>query len=122
MSTAMSDWNDAQPIYRQLKEKLMNLILDGDIKEGDAMPSVRQISLELKINPLTVSRAVQELEDDGAIEKRRGLGTFVREGAREQLRAKERDRFMEEDWPQIAARLSRLQIHVSDLFTGGNAK
>ncbi len=122
MSTAMSDWNDAQPIYRQLKEKLMNLILDGDIKEGDAMPSVRQISLELKINPLTVSRAVQELEDDGALEKRRGLGTFVREGAREQLRAKERDRFMEEDWPQIAARLNRLHIEVSDLFTGGNLK
>jgi GntR family transcriptional regulator len=122
MSTAMSDWNDAQPIYRQLKEKLMNLILDGDIKEGDAMPSVRQISLELKINPLTVSRAVQELEDDGALEKRRGLGTFVRDGAREQLRAKERDRFMEEDWPQIAARLNRLQIHVSDLFSGGNTK
>jgi GntR family transcriptional regulator len=113
------DWNDVQPIYRQLKEKLMNMILDGDIKEGDAMPSVRQISLELKINPITVSRAVQELEDQGALEKRRGLGTFVREGAREQLRAHERDRFMSDDWPAISARLNRLQIHVSDLFTGG---
>jgi GntR family transcriptional regulator len=113
-----AEWNDAQPIYRQLKEKLLEMILDGQVAEGEAMPSVRQISVEMKINPITVIKAVQELEEQGAVEKRRGLGMFVREGAREELRAQAREDFLTREWPGIFARLSRLQIQLSDLFQG----
>ena len=109
-------WNDSQPIYRQLKAKLLDMILDGHVAEGEAMPSVRQISLDMKINPITVIKAVQELEGEGAVEKRRGLGMFVRDGAREALRAQAREDFLTREWPPIAARLSRLEIHLSDLF------
>ncbi len=109
-------WNDSQPIYRQLKAKLLDMILDGHVAEGEAMPSVRQISLDMKINPITVIKAVQELEGEGAVEKRRGLGMFVRDGARENLRAQAREDFLTREWPPIAARLSRLEIHLSDLF------
>lgn len=109
-------WNDSQPIYRQLKAKLLDMILDGHVAEGEAMPSVRQISLDMKINPITVIKAVQELEGEGAVEKRRGLGMFVRDGARESLRAQAREDFLTREWPPIAARLSRLEIRLSDLF------
>ena len=109
-------WNDSQPIYRQLKAKLLDMILDGHVAEGEAMPSVRQISLDMKINPITVIKAVQELEGEGAVEKRRGLGMFVRDGARESLRAQAREDFLTREWPPIAARLSRLEINLSDLF------
>ncbi len=115
-------WNDSQPIYRQLKAKLLEMILDGHVAEGEAMPSVRQISLDMKINPITVIKAVQELESEGAVEKRRGLGMFVREGARESLRAQAREDFLTREWPPIAARLSRLEIHLSDLFQTPAAK
>lgn len=115
-------WNDSQPIYRQLKAKLLEMILDGHVAEGEAMPSVRQISLDMKINPITVIKAVQELESEGAVEKRRGLGMFVREGARESLRAQAREDFLTREWPPIAARLSRLEIHLSDLFQTTAAK
>ena len=115
-------WNDSQPIYRQLKAKLLEMILDGHVAEGEAMPSVRQISLDMKINPITVIKAVQELESEGAVEKRRGLGMFVREGARESLRAQARADFLTREWPPIAARLSRLEIHLSDLFQTPAAK
>ena len=109
-------WNDSQPIYRQLKVKLLDMILDGHVAEGEAMPSVRQISLDMKINPITVIKAVQELEGEGAVEKRRGLGMFVRDGARERLRAQAREDFLTREWPPIAARLARLEIHLSDLL------
>ncbi len=109
-------WNDSQPIYRQLKAKLLDMILDGHVAEGEAMPSVRQISLDMKINPITVIKAVQELEGEGAVEKRRGLGMFVRDGARESLRAQAREDFLTREWPPIAARLSRLEISSTDLF------
>ena len=109
-------WNDSQPIYRQLKAKLLDMILDGHVAEGEAMPSVRQISLDMKINPITVIKAVQELEGEGAVEKRRGLGMFVRDGARESLRAQAREDFLTREWPPIAARLSRLEISLTDLF------
>ena len=109
-------WNDSQPIYRQLKAKLLDMILDGHVAEGEAMPSVRQISLDMKINPITVIKAVQELEGEGAVEKRRGLGMFVRDGARESLRAQAREDFLTREWPLIAARLSRLDINLSDLL------
>jgi GntR family transcriptional regulator len=112
-----AEWNDSQPIYRQLKAKLLEMILDGLVAEGEAMPSVRQISLDMKINPITVIKAVQELEADGAVEKRRGLGMFVRPGARESLRTQAREDFLTREWPSISARLSRLEIHLSDLFS-----
>ena len=115
-------WNDSQPIYRQLKAKLLEMILDGHVAEGEAMPSVRQISLDMKINPITVIKAVQELESEGAVVERRGLGMFVRDGARESLRAQAREDFLTREWPPIAARLSRLEIHLSDLFSTPAAK
>lgn len=114
----MSEWNDSQPIYRQLKDRLVEMILDGVIAEGEAMPSVRQISLEMKINPITVSKAMQELEDQGAVEKRRGIGMFVREGARESIRTQARDDFFTREWPALSARLARLEIQLTDLFQG----
>ena len=121
MSTLDADWSNDQPIYRQLKQRLIGMILDGLVPEGEAMPSVRTIALELKINPLTVSKAMQELEDEGAIEKRRGLGMFVKAGAVEGVRAQERGRFLSSEWPGIEARLRRLNISVSDLFTGARS-
>jgi GntR family transcriptional regulator len=120
--SAQALWNDSQPIYRQLKEKLLEMILDGFVAEGEAIPSVRQISLDMKINPITVSKAVQELEGDGAVEKRRGLGMFVREGARESLRAQARQDFLAQEWPIISARLARLEIRVADLLAIPNDK
>lgn len=114
----MSEWNDSQPIYRQLKDRLVEMILDGVIAEGEAMPSVRQISLEMKINPITVSKAMQELEDQGAVEKRRGIGMFVREGARESIRVQAREDFFNREWPELSARLARLEIQLTDLFQG----
>jgi GntR family transcriptional regulator len=118
----MTDWSDAQPIYLQLKDKLLNMILDGDVEEGDAIPSVRQISLDMKINPLTVTKAVAELEDHGALEKRRGLGMFVKTGARETLRAQAREDFLNKEWPLLLARLTRLNISVSDLLQSPSAQ
>jgi GntR family transcriptional regulator len=115
MGTLQQHWNEDQPIYRQLRDRLMEMILDRVIEEGDAMPSVRQISVELKINPITVTRAVQELEECGALEKRRGLGNFVKPGAREQLLQQERKKFLKEDWPALRAKLERLQISLESL-------
>jgi GntR family transcriptional regulator len=118
MSDTQPQWHDSAPIYRQLKARLLEMILDGAIAEGDALPSVRQLSLDLQINPITVSKAVQELEAEGAVEKRRGLGMFVRIGAREQLKAQAREDFMQREWPAIAARLKRLEINLTDLMQG----
>jgi len=116
MGALQQHWNEDQPIYRQLRDRLMEMILDGVIEEGDAMPSVRQISVELKINPITVTRAVQELEECGLLEKRRGLGNFVKPGAREQLLQQERKKFLKEDWPALRAKLARLQISLDALL------
>jgi GntR family transcriptional regulator len=117
MSAATHIWNEQIPIYRQLRDRLLDLILDGEIPEGDAMPSIRQISLDLRINPLTVTRAVQELELDGALEKRRGLGMFVKPGARLALREQERARFLQEEWPAIAKRIARLELDPTTLLS-----
>jgi GntR family transcriptional regulator len=118
MSDTQAQWHDSAPIYRQLKARLLEMILDGAIAEGEALPSVRQLSLDLQINPITVSKAVQELESDGAVEKRRGLGMFVRPGAREQLRMQARHDFLNREWPAIAARLKRLEVNLTDLMKG----
>ena len=88
-------WNDNAPIYRQLKERVVGMMLDGVLKPGDALPSVRQIAAEYQLNPITVSRAYQELADEELVEKRRGLGMYVTEGAREKLLASERERFLQ---------------------------
>jgi GntR family transcriptional regulator len=109
-------WNDKEPIYRQLRDKLVELILEGVFQNGDALPSVRQVSSEHRINPITVSKAFQMLVDDDLVEKRRGVGMFVIEGAREQLIVDERERFIREDWPQIMARIERLGLDPVQLI------
>ena len=98
-------WNDNAPIYRQLRDRVVAMILDGLLKQGDALPSVRQVAADYQLNPITVSKAYQELVDEQLVEKRRGLGMYVTEGARDALMRSERDRFLTEEWPQIYARL-----------------
>lgn len=108
-------WNDSAPIYLQLREHIKAMILDGDLKAGDALPSVRQVSADFQLNPITVSKAYQELVDESLVEKRRGLGMYVNVGARDQLLASERQHFLQEDWPPLRARLQRLGIDLNDL-------
>lgn len=103
-------WNDDQPIYRQLYERVVRLILQGEFAEGDALPSVRQLSADYQINHLTVAKSYQALVDEGLVEKRRGLGMFVLEGAREHLLARERKQFLEQELPEVVARARRLGI------------
>lgn len=109
------NWNDNAPIYLQLRARIVAMILDGQLAEGDALPSVRQVAADYQINPLTVSKAYQSLVDDALVEKRRGLGTFVKLGAREQLLASERERFLTEEWPSIHARIQRLGLDLDTL-------
>ncbi|QAU23716.1 GntR family transcriptional regulator [Dyella sp. M7H15-1] len=109
-------WNDSVPIYRQLRERVVAMILDGALNEGDPLPSVRQVAADFQINPLTVSKAYQELVDDQLVEKRRGLGMFVTDGAREALLKSERERFLREEWPALYARLQRLGLNLKTLM------
>ncbi len=109
-------WNDGSPIYRQLKERVVAMIIDGQLGPGDALPSVRTVPAEYQLNPITVSRAFQELADEGLVEKRRGLGMFVLEGAPQQLLASERQRFLTEEWPQVIERIDRLGLDVAELI------
>ena len=111
----MHTWDSRSPIYQQLADRLAAGLLDGDIAEGDAMPSVRTLAGHYLLNPVTVSRALQALNDAGLLDNRRGLGLFVRPGARAQLQRSERERFLQEDWPQLRARLRRLAIGPADL-------
>jgi GntR family transcriptional regulator len=118
-------WNDNTPIYRQLKERVVGMMLDGVLKAGDALPSVRQIAAEYQLNPITVSKAYQELVDENLVEKRRGIGMYVTEGASEKLLASERERFMREEWPAMLERIRRLGIDpallLKEVKTGGAA-
>ncbi|HKT42690.1 MAG TPA: GntR family transcriptional regulator [Rhodanobacteraceae bacterium] len=109
-------WNDNVPIYRQLRERVVAMILDGALNEGDALPSVRQVAADYQINPLTVSKAYQELVDEQLVEKRRGLGMFVTDGAREALLRSERERFLREEWPRIRARIERMNLDLQKLL------
>ena len=109
-------WNDSTPIYRQLRDRVVAMILDGVLKQGDALPSVRQVAADFQINPITVSKAYQELVDENLVEKRRGLGMYVTEGARGALMKSERDRFLTDEWPQLYARLTRLGLSLKDLM------
>jgi len=111
-----TQWNDSQPIYWQLKERTVAMILDGTLAEGEALPSVRTVAAELQLNPITVSKSYQALVDEGLVEKRRGLGMFVCEGARRKLLASERNRFLEEEWPAMLNRIEQLGLDVADLL------
>lgn len=108
-------WDDTQPIYIQLRDKVLNMILDGSISEGEALPSVRTVSAEYQLNPITVSKAYQMLVDSELAEKRRGLGMFVTGGAKNKLLAEEREQFLKVEWPSVLARIERLGIALDDL-------
>ncbi|MES2858675.1 MAG: GntR family transcriptional regulator [Pseudomonadota bacterium] len=110
------EWSDGAPIYRQLKERVVAMLLDGVLKPGDALPSVRQVAAEYQLNPITVSRAYQELADDQLVEKRRGLGMYVTEGAPARLKTSERDRFLTEEWPLVLERIQRLGLDPAELL------
>lgn len=109
-------WNDNTPIYRQLRDRVVAMILDGVLKQGDALPSVRQVAADFQINPITVSKAYQELVDENLVEKRRGLGMYVTEGAHGALLKSEREHFLNEEWPPLAARLARMGIDLATLL------
>ncbi|MFN3310170.1 MAG: GntR family transcriptional regulator [Thermomonas sp.] len=113
---ATVEWSDGAPIYRQLKERVIAMMLDGVLKPGDALPSVRQVAAEYQLNPITVSRAYQELVDDQLVEKRRGLGMYVTEGATARLLQSERERFLREEWPQVLERIQRLGLSIEELL------
>jgi GntR family transcriptional regulator len=119
------EWSDGAPIYRQLKDRVVAMLLDGLLKPGDALPSVRQVAAEYQLNPITVSRAYQELADEAIVEKRRGLGMYVTEGASEKLLTSERDRFLKEEWPLVLERIQRLGLSLDRLMqtapAGGQA-
>ncbi|WP_222564577.1 GntR family transcriptional regulator [Novilysobacter antarcticus] len=108
-------WSDGAPIYRQLKERVVAMMLDGELKPGDALPSVRQVAADYQLNPITVSRAYQELVDEALVEKRRGLGMYMTEGAAEKLLASERERFLTEEWPLVLERITRLGLSLEQL-------
>ena len=114
------EWNDNQPIYRQLRDRVVAMILDGVLKEGDPLPSVRNVSAEYRVNPLTVLKGYQELVDEELVEKRRGLGMFVRDGARRLLLRGEREKFLHEEWPRIYENIQRLGLTAEELLNGKN--
>jgi DNA-binding transcriptional regulator YhcF (GntR family) len=116
---AAIEWSDGAPIYRQLKDRVVAMLLDGILKPGDALPSVRQVAAEYQLNPITVSRAYQELADESIVEKRRGLGMYVTEGASEKLLNSERERFLSEEWPLVVERIQRLGLSLERLLRNG---
>ena len=120
------EWNDSQPIYRQLRDRVVAMILDGVLNEGDSLPSVRSVSSEYRVNHLTVLKAYQELVDEQLVEARRGLGMFVNRGARDLLLKGERQKFLTEEWPRIAEKIERLGLTTNELVraaaTGKGAK
>ena len=120
-------WNEDQPIYRQLRDRVVAMILEGVLGDGDALPSVRNVAAEYRLNPLTVLKGYQELVDEGLVEKKRGRGMFVTDNARARLLKDERQRFIDKEWPVIVATIDRLGLSVSDLLdqagsTGGSNK
>jgi GntR family transcriptional regulator len=110
------EWNDSQPIYRQLRDRVVAMILEGVLNEGDALPSVRTVSAEYRVNPLTVMKGYQQLVDEGLVETKRGLGMFINAGARKLLMQAERQRFLDEEWPKVRATIQRLGLTVEDLL------
>src|SRR5436189_4359005 len=110
-----SEWNDSQPIYRQLRDRVVAMILDGVLNEGDPLPSVRNVAAEYRVNPLTVLKGYQELVEEQLIETRRGLGMFVKAGARDLLLKGERQKFLAEEWPRVAEKIQRLGLTEKEL-------
>jgi GntR family transcriptional regulator len=122
MTLTSIQWSDGAPIYRQLKDRVIAMMLDGVLKPGDALPSVRQVAAEYQLNPITVSRAYQELADEALVEKRRGLGMFVTDEAAKKLLVSERERFLHDEWPAVAERITRLGLSTEELLRQGGAK
>ena len=122
MTLTSIQWSDGAPIYRQLKDRVIAMMLDGVLKPGDALPSVRQVAAEYQLNPITVSRAYQELADEALVEKRRGLGMFVTDEAAKKLLISERERFLNDEWPAVAERINRLGLSTEELLRQGGAK
>jgi GntR family transcriptional regulator len=109
-------WDESLPIYRQLRDRVVAMILEGVLKEGDALPSVRNVAAEFRLNPLTVLKGYQQLVDENLVEKRRGRGMFVSTGARAALMKDERQRFLTAEWPKVRATIQRLGLSTSDLL------
>lgn len=116
------EWNDAQPIYRQLRDRVVTMILEGVLADGDALPSVRTVAADYRLNPLTVLKGYQELVDEGLVEKRRGRGMFVRDGAGKALMKDERQSFLSEQWPEVVSTIGRLDLDLDDLLARARAQ
>ncbi len=116
------EWSDSQPIYRQLRDRVVAMILDGVLKEGDPLPSVRNVAAEYRVNPLTVLKSYQQLVDEGLVESRRGLGMFINAGARSRLLQGERQKFLSEEWPRIQATIRRLGLKTGELLNGASGQ
>ena len=116
------EWNNSQPIYRQLRDRVVAMMLDGVLKEGDPLPSVRTVAAEYRVNPLTVLKAYQQLVDEELVETRRGRGMFINAGARALLLRGERERFLAEEWPRIHATIQRLGLNAEELLDGESPK
>jgi GntR family transcriptional regulator len=117
-----TDWSDGLPIYRQLRDRVVAMILDGVLKEGDPLPSVRTVAAEYRVNPLTVLKGYQQLVDEGLVESRRGRGMFINAGARRLLLDGERQRFLAEEWPRVQATIQRLGLTAEDLLDGAGLR
>jgi GntR family transcriptional regulator len=115
------EWNNSQPIYRQLRDRVVAMILDGVLKEGDPLPSVRNVAAEYRVNPLTVLKGYQQLVDEELVEKKRGLGMFVKANARSLLLKGERHKFLAEEWPRIHATIQRLGLKAEELLQSANS-
>jgi GntR family transcriptional regulator len=113
------EWNDSQPIYRQLRDRVVALILDGVLNEGDPLPSVRNVAADYRLNPITVLKAYQELVDEQLVEKKRGRGMYINEGTRELLLRAEREKFLAEHWPRVHATIRRLGLTSEELLGAG---
>jgi len=109
------NWNDSQPIYRQLRDRVVEMILEGVLGDGDALPSVRSVAAEYRLNPLTVLKGYQELVDEGLVEKKRGRGMFIMDGAKKSLLSGERELFVNEQWPSVVATIRRLGLDLDEL-------
>jgi GntR family transcriptional regulator len=116
------EWNDSQPIYRQLRDRVVAMMLDGVLKEGDPLPSVRTVAAQYRVNPLTVLKAYQQLVDEELVETRRGLGMFINDGARALLLRGERQKFLEEEWPRVCATIQRLGLRAEELLDAAHSK
>jgi GntR family transcriptional regulator len=115
------EWNDSEPIYRQIRDRVVAMILDGVLKEGDPLPSVRNVAAEYRVNPLTVLKGYQQLVDEGLVETKRGLGMFINVGARDLLLQRERQKFVVEQWPRVYETIQRLGLTLEELLSAAEA-